>query len=157
MVALTVVRDSTSDDVVDSGHVRRVSLRDGVMHVARHALFRLQADAHAQTVHLSKGQAAFHLWTGSRVFTVVQTPLCEIVVAAARFSLVILESLVELTVMDGLVRVALPAHASSPGIMVAAGEQVTLRPGLFRPDPIAVSNAERWFAWTRGELFFENE
>lgn len=156
-VALTIVRDSTSDDVIDSGHVRQVRLRDGIMHVARHAVFRLQAEAHAQTVHLSRGQAAFHLWAGAPGFTVVQTPLCEIFVAAARFSLVALESLVELTVMEGVVRVALPAHASSPAIMVSAGEQVTFRPGLFRPDPTAVSNVERRFAWTRGELFFEGE
>jgi len=104
-----------------------------------------------------RGQAAFHLWAGAPGFTVVQTPLCEVFVAAARFSLVALESVVELTVMEGVVLVALPAHPSSPAIMVAAGEQVALRPGLSRPEPIPVLNVERRFAWTRGELFFDGE
>lgn len=154
---VTIIGDTTSKDVIRSGHVLRVPLRDGLMHAARHSSYRIGGGPQAQTVHLMAGQAAFHLWAGARRSFIAQTPLCQIFVDAARFALVVMETMVELTVAEGTVRVVVPSDASSTGVTVAAGQQLVLRPGVLRPELVAVSDVEREFGWTRGELFFSGE
>jgi len=152
---LKFVSDATSRDVIGSGHVVRVPLRDGVMHVGRHTSFRVGGDTHAQIVHLLEGQAAVHLWAGSRRFSIVQTPLCEIIVSGARFALVVLESMVKLTVAEGAIHVAVPSRGSASPSIVPAGHQLTLRRGTSTQELISVADPEREFSWVRGELVLD--
>jgi ferric-dicitrate binding protein FerR (iron transport regulator) len=153
--AVVPVRRLGPEDVIASGHVRLVALRDGIMHAARHTLFRVHPIEQAHTVHLLDGQAAFHLWKGVRTSTLVTTPLAEIIATAAKFVALASDSRLEIAVAEGSVRVVLSAFGL-PEVVLRAGEQLTLHRGV-KPQPIVHVNAQRKLDWTRGIFFFNGE
>jgi transmembrane sensor len=136
--------------------VLQVSLRDGLMHAARHTAFGLHPNKQADTVFLHSGLAAFHLWRNAAAPTHVTTTLGEIFAAAARFYVLILDSLVEITVAEGRVRVR-SSLLNAEEVVVNAGQKLTLRPGGVLVQPIGLTHAERGFAWTKGYFDFDGE
>lgn len=158
-VALRSAIGIRSEDVIDSGHVLRIRLGDGVMHAARYSTFRIGDHPPVQRVYLTRGQAAFDLQHGAGRSTLVTTPLCEILVTAARLSVSVADSLVVVTVAHGMTRVIAAVQANWPALTLAAGQKLTVRPGVAHPERIVVDEVERELAWTRGrgELFFNGE
>lgn len=154
--ALTSVINTRRSTVIDSGHVLRVPLNGGVMHAARNSRFEIDRRSAAQTVHLWAGQAAFELWGGVRTFTRVLTPWAEIAVAAARFGVLTLESMLQVAVAEGSVRVV-TSDASLGEVVLTAGQKLTLRAGAVQVESIARAQAAREIAWTQGDLYFDGE
>lgn len=154
--ALTRVIGTRREDVVATGHVLRVSLRDGLMHAARHTAFGLHPNDQAHTVFLHSGLAGFHLWRNPATPTHVTTMLGELFAAAARFYVLVLDSLVEITVAEGSVRVR-SSLLNAAEVVVNAGQKLTLRPGGVLVQPIGLTHAKRGFAWTEGYFDFDGE
>jgi ferric-dicitrate binding protein FerR (iron transport regulator) len=154
--ALIPVSRISSEDVIASGHVRLVALRDGIMHIPRNTLFRVHPIKQSHTVHLLAGQAAFHLWKGMHTSTLVTTPLAEIIAAAAKFIALVSDSQLEVGVAEGSVRVILSAFGL-PDVVLRAGEQLTLHRGALPTQVIKRVDVERKLAWTRGIFYFDGE
>jgi transmembrane sensor len=154
--ALIPVSRISSEDVIASGHVRLVALRDGIMHTPRNTLIRVHPIKQSHTVHLLAGQAAFHLWKGMHTSTLVTTPLAEIIAAAAKFFALVSDSQLEVAVAEGSVRVILSAFGL-PDVVLRAGEQLTLHRGAEPIQVITRVDVERKLAWTRGIFYFNGE
>jgi ferric-dicitrate binding protein FerR (iron transport regulator) len=153
---LTSVINPTRPTVIDSGHVLRMPLNGGVMHAARNSLFEIDRRHAAQTVRLQAGQAAFQFWDGVRAITRVLTPWGEIAVAAARFWVLVLESMLVVTVAEGSVRVV-SSEAHLGAMVLTAGQKLTIRAGDAQVASIAAGRTAREFAWTQGDLYFDGE
>jgi transmembrane sensor len=153
---LTSVFGARRRDVLASGHVLQVALRDGVMQAARNTAFRLHPGSQAHTVHLLAGQAAFDLWPRARTTTRVTTSLGEILATGARFAVRAFGSLVEITVAAGSARV-FPTALGASAVELRAGQQMTLRRETASAEVIAGVDAERELAWTQGTFNFDGE
>lgn len=149
----TRVVSTRRSDVIASGHVQRVSVPGGVMHLARNS--SLWIDDLGRTVHVLSGQAAFELAQGMRSITRVTTPFGKIAVAAARFGVVVAKSMAHVSVTEGDVRVV-SSTADPVGTVLTAGRKLTLQPGV-KHVPVILANAQRELAWTQGDLYFTDE
>ncbi|GFE83688.1 hypothetical protein GCM10011487_56880 [Steroidobacter agaridevorans] len=154
--ALTKVIGSRREDVIASGHVLEVLLRDGVMHVARNSDYRLHPSSQAHIVHLLNGQAAFHLSPSMQSTTRVTAPLGDILAVAAEYAVLALDSLLVVTVVKGSVRVV-SSLLSASEVVVNAGQKLTLRRGEVSSGSIVQVDARRELGWMQGDFHFDGE
>jgi len=145
---------STREDVIASDHVLRVPLGAGVMHAARNSIFSLRPATRARTVHLHSGQAAFHLQPSTQLSTEIVTSIARVVADAAGLAVLMHDSLLEVTVAEGVAHV-FPIASHIPQYVLRAGQQLRLRQDAATPPATMRVDAERELGWIQGDLYVD--
>ena len=154
--------------VTETGEIQTVELEDGSrVELNARSTIKVQIDDKRREIQLSNGEAVFHVEEDARPF-VVRTDLATISAVGTKFSVRSSSSVVEVSVIDGLVSVA--ATNSSTALteyesdlllrftdeiaLLGAGQQLELTRESKRFTTVSRGVLEDDLSWRNGEVVF---
>lgn len=154
--------------ITEVGEIQTIDLEDGSqVELNARSTIKVQIDDRRREIHLSNGEAVFHVEEDDRPF-VVRTDLATISAVGTKFSVRTSSSVVEVSVIDGLVSVAatnsgtalteyesdLLLRFTDEIALLGAGQQMELTRESKRFTTVSTGALEDDLSWRNGEVVF---
>lgn len=143
-----------SEQVVTTGASQwhHQTLSDGTaVHVDAHSKVEFEYTNESRLVYVHAGSAVFEVAKESKRPFIARTPLIDVIAIGTRFS-VSVKAGVTTTVSEGVVKVTGRANIDGVGLILRAGEELTLSDRARASPQIAQVDAERKLQWANGWL-----
>lgn len=135
---------------------RQLALADGsVVQLAPNSKLRVHLQARLREIELSRGEAFFRVARDGRPF-IVETEHATVRATGTAFAVERAGEGVVVTVAEGKVVVQNAEHRAEPGVLLAAGQQVTA-PNTGQVGEVRSVDAARELSWTLGHLIFDRD